>query len=64
MTETVLTWVSPHEIGRAPIVHTFTYGGRLYFVVVTREEPGAPILAVREPDQCFHESEISKFFGD
>ena len=64
MTETALTWTAPHEIKPCPIVHTFTYGGRLYFVVVTREEPGAPILAVREADQCFDESEISKFFGD
>ena len=62
--ETVFTWTAPHAIRECPVIHAFEWQGRRYVIVVTREEPGAPILAVREPDQCFDESEISKFFGD
>ena len=64
MTETALTWTAPGEIKPCPIVHTFTYRGRLYFVVVTRDGPGEPILAVRQPDQFFAPDDVGKFFGD
>lgn len=60
--ETVLTWTEPHKIEDCPVVHSFDWRGRHYLVVVTRETPDPPILAIREADQCFSPEQVEKFF--